>query len=85
MRESVVLRVMGFTCEKDQNGLNRKFIQTRLTSPEIEDIADKLEDIGLKDYFDRLIAATAIVNDFKLLTEDKKFHNLLRKFSLFLS
>lgn len=58
---------------------DRRFIQTQLTSPEIEDIADKQGDIGLKDHFDRLIAATAIVNDFKLLTEDRELIRLLKK------
>ena len=57
---------------------DRRFIQTQLTSPEVEDIADELEDMGLKDYFDRLIAATAIVNDFKFLTEDRELIRLLK-------
>ena len=58
---------------------DKRFKQTLLTSPSIEKVADKLEDLGLKDYFDRIIAATAITNKFKLLTEDKELINLLKE------
>ncbi len=50
---------------------------TTLTDPEIEEIADRLlMEAGLRDYFDRLIYASAIVNDAILLTEDEELREI---------
>lgn len=50
---------------------------TALTEPEVEEIADRLlVEAGLRDYFDRLIYASAIVNDALLLTEDKELREI---------
>ena len=50
---------------------------TALTEPEVEEIADRLlVEAGLRDYFDRLIYASAIVNDALLLTEDEKLREI---------
>jgi len=57
---------------------DKRFRQTSLTSSSIEEIADKLEDLGLRDYFDRLIAATAIAGEYKLITEDKELIKILK-------
>jgi hypothetical protein len=50
--------------------------QTALTDETIEEIADKLYHEGLKDYFDRLIYATAVRTNSSLLTEDEELHKL---------
>ncbi len=45
---------------------------TVLTNPKIEEVADKLFiEIKIKDYFDRIIYATAIYYNATLLTEDQ--------------
>jgi predicted nucleic acid-binding protein len=56
---------------------------TLLTNSEIEDVADKLLiDKGLKDYFDRMIYATAVVFKLALVTEDRKLTELASNYSL---
>ena len=43
-----------------------------MTSPEVEEVADRLLiESGIKDYFDRIIYATAVKHNLTLLTEDK--------------
>ncbi len=50
---------------------------TTLTDPEVEEIADRLLiEAGVRDYFDRLIYASAIVNDAILLTEDEELREI---------
>ncbi len=45
--------------------------QIQLTNPEVEEVADKLlVEAGVKDYFDRLIYATATYLKTTLLTEE---------------
>ncbi|WP_457549613.1 PIN domain-containing protein [Archaeoglobus sp.] len=47
------------------------------TNSEIEEVADRLLiDKGLKDYFDRMIYATAVVFKLALVTEDRKLTEL---------
>ena len=47
--------------------------QTSLTNPTVEQIADKLLlNVGVKDYFDRVIYATAAHHNAVLLTEDRE-------------
>jgi len=53
--------------------------QTPLTTPEVEEVADEALKEGLKDYFDRLLFATAACLDLVLLTEDEELHELLRR------
>ena len=51
---------------------SEKLVQTSLTSPEVEEVADRLLiEGGVKDYFDRIIYATAVKHNLTLLTEDK--------------
>ena len=53
--------------------------QMALTSPEVEEIADKLlSEAGLKDYFDRIIYATAVLQKSILLTEDKELEKIVQ-------
>ena len=50
---------------------------TALTEPDVEEIADRLlVEAGLRDYFDRLIYASAIVNDALLFTEDEELREI---------
>ncbi len=56
--------------------------QTELTNPKIEEVSDILLDIGLKDYFDRLIYATATTYKMILLTEDRVIHEIAQKKSI---
>lgn len=56
-----------------------RLVQTVLTSPEVEEVADKLLiDAGLQDYFDRVIYATAVVRNAMLLTEDQELHQVAK-------
>lgn len=50
-----------------------------LTSPEIEEESDRLLKEGLRDYFDRLLYATAAVHGMTLLTEDDELHEKWRE------
>ena len=51
--------------------------KTRLTTPEVEDIADLLLlKAGIKDYFDRMIYATAVNQESILMTEDMELKSL---------
>ncbi|RLI28015.1 hypothetical protein DRO58_03095 [Candidatus Bathyarchaeota archaeon] len=50
--------------------------QTELTSPEIEEVADILLEKGVRDYFDRVVYATAVVHEATLLTEDRELKRL---------
>jgi len=50
--------------------------QTELTSPEMEEVADVLLEKGVRDYFDRVIYATAVVREATLLTEDRELKRL---------
>lgn len=53
--------------------MDNRFLQTVITNNEIEDIADKLLlKAGIKDYFDRIIYATAAIYNTTFLTEDKE-------------
>ena len=52
---------------------------TVLTNSMIEDIADHLLGLGLRDYFDRMIYATAYYYDSILLTEDEALHDIRSK------
>ncbi len=55
---------------------------TPLTTPEIEEIADKLLiDENVKDYFDRMIYATAVVFKLVLITEDRKLTELAKSYT----
>ena len=52
-------------------------IQTQITSPEVERLADKLLiEAGVRDYFDRMIYATAAHLNLPLLTEDDMLRRL---------
>ena len=63
--------------------LGKRLIQTVLTSPEIEEVADELLiAAGLQDYFDRIIYATAAIRDAILLTEDQELHQAARNSGL---
>jgi hypothetical protein len=44
---------------------------TSITSDEVEQTADGLHDAGMKDYFDRMVYATASERGCVLLTEDR--------------
>ena len=51
--------------------------QTELTNPEIEETADiLLLNAGVRDYFDRMIYATAVNRGASLLTEDEELKEL---------
>jgi PIN domain nuclease of toxin-antitoxin system len=53
--------------------IDNRFLQTMITNSEIENIADKLLlKAGIKDYFDRIIYATAATYNAILLTEDEE-------------
>jgi len=53
--------------------------QTELTNPEIEETADiLLLNAGVRDYFDRMIYATAVNRGASLLTEDEELKELAR-------
>lgn len=53
--------------------------QTELTNPEIEKTADiLLLNAGVRDYFDRMIYATAVSRGASLLTEDEELKELAR-------
>ncbi len=55
-----------------------RLTQTIVTSPEIERVADVLLiKGGIKDYFDRMIYATATFYDAALLTEDERLARLV--------
>jgi len=52
---------------------DRRLKQTDLTNPDVEEIADELLlKAGVKDYFDRVIFATATQQGAILLTEDEE-------------
>jgi len=56
---------------------------TPLTTPEIEEIADKLLiDENVKDYFDRMIYATAVAFKLVLITEDRKLTELANNYTM---
>jgi PIN domain nuclease of toxin-antitoxin system len=51
---------------------DKRISQTKLTDSAIEHVADRLlTENGVKDYFDRMIYATAAAEESDLLTEDK--------------
>ncbi|RLF03549.1 MAG: hypothetical protein DRK00_08680 [Thermoprotei archaeon] len=51
---------------------DKRLTMTEATSSKIEEVADKLLiEVGLKDYFDRMIYATAACKGAALLTEDE--------------
>ncbi len=52
---------------------------TVITNGLIEEIADELLDKGIKDYFDRMIYATAAYYNAVLLTEDEALRKLYNK------
>ncbi len=53
--------------------------QTPLTNARVEGVADQLLASGMKDYFDRLIFATAADQGCVLLTEDEALAGLRRR------
>jgi len=55
---------------------DERITQTALTNPDVEEMADKLLELGLNDYFDRMIYATATSHGGILLTEDRELHRL---------
>ncbi len=59
---------------------DKRLKSTPLTTPGIERVADILHDLGINDYFDRLIAATSIVGRLKLLTDDRELLNIEAKY-----
>lgn len=58
---------------------SEKIRLTNLTSKEVEEEANKLEDLGVTDYFDRMIAATAIKTNATLITEDNSLQEVVKK------
>ncbi len=50
--------------------------QVELTDPDVERASDSLLDAGVRDYFDRMIYATASVRGYRLLTEDDELLKL---------
>ena len=60
-------------------GENGLFKPLPLTGPEVEEESDRLLKEGLRDYFDRLIYATAAVHGVMLLTEDRELHQQWEK------
>jgi len=54
--------------------LDERFRQTVLTNAAVEEVADRLLGLGVEDYFDRMIYATAVYYDAVLLTEDEELH-----------
>lgn len=57
-------------------GGDRRLRQTALTDDTVEEMADRLLLEGLRDYFDRLIYATAARMNCSLLTEDEELHKM---------
>lgn len=53
--------------------------ETITTNSVIEEVADHLLELGLRDYFDRMIYATAYYYDAMLLTEDKELKTINEK------
>lgn len=58
---------------------DKRFRATPLTTPAMERFISRLQDMGVTDYFDQLIAATAISGRAKLLTEDEDLKHALRR------
>ncbi|HDD64151.1 MAG: hypothetical protein DRJ32_02490 [Thermoprotei archaeon] len=63
---------------------DERFRETPLTTPAIERVADILHDMGLNDYFDRMIAATSIVEKLKLITDDQELKYIREKYLKFI-
>mgnify|MGYP000545347347 CR=1 FL=1 len=59
--------------------VDNRLSETKLTTPKIEELADKLMEIGIKDYFDRIIYSTAVYQKAIFLTEDVELKELLNK------
>ena len=60
---------------------DERIAQTELTSPRVEELADALLlEAGLRDYFDRVIYATATALNVALLTEDRELVSIAAKF-----
>ncbi len=59
---------------------DKRFRKTPLTTPRIERIADKLHDMGLNDYFDRIIGATAIALRLELVTDDRELREFITEY-----
>ncbi len=64
---------------------DKRFRRTPVTTPAIERVADDLHDMGIKDYFDRMIAATAIVGRLRLVTDDKDLKDIEERYREWLS
>ena len=59
---------------------DKRLVQSELTSPSVEEIADLLLiEVGLADYFDRIIYATAAHRGIALLTEDDELIRLAQR------
>ncbi|WP_083756318.1 PIN domain-containing protein [Hyperthermus butylicus] len=50
--------------------------ETITTNSAVDEVADKLLAMGVRDYFDRMIYATACYYNAVLLTEDRELHSL---------
>ncbi len=62
---------------------NDRLVETELTSEEIESVADGLFlQHSVKDYFDRIIYATACSTNRVLVTEDEKLHSFKERTDL---
>ena len=59
---------------------DKRFRETPLTAPDVERVADALHDLGVTDYFDRLIAATSIVWDLELVTDDRQLLDAMERY-----
>jgi len=60
--------------------MDKRLRQTELTNPEVEAVADiLLTGMGMADYFDRLIYATAAYRKAILLTEDEELIRVARR------
>ena len=57
--------------------------QTPLITPKIIRLEDKLSDLGVNDYFDRIITATAKIYANIFLTEDKKLAKQIKTMNEF--
>lgn len=56
--------------------MERGLKRTILTNSIIEEIADRLLEHGVRDYFDRMIYATACYYNLVLITEDELLHKI---------
>ena len=55
---------------------DERLAQVPVTSPDVEELADLLLARGVRDYFDRMVYASAVCEDAALLTEDEELLGL---------